>query len=72
VETGSKGVERAVRSEAETRDDERDRRSDYRRYSTTLPAQPDLLLSLQVLHERLCPDTSSFCPLVSQDRQSCP
>jgi hypothetical protein len=28
VETGSKGVERAMRSEVETRDDERDRRSD--------------------------------------------
>jgi hypothetical protein len=73
VETRPEGVGRAVRSEAGTRGDEHGRKSDQKKSVADLPVQPDLLLLLlQVLHGRLCPDASSFCPLAAQDRQSCP
>jgi hypothetical protein len=58
-------------SEAETRGDEPDRQFDQKKSGAGLPAQPSLLLlSLQVLHERLYPYVSFSCLLAAQDRQS--
>jgi hypothetical protein len=58
-------------SESEKRDDRLGMRSDHKISATDLPALPDLLL-LQSLHEWLCLDVSSFCPLATQGRQSSP
>jgi hypothetical protein len=49
--------------------DELDRLSDLRKFGAVLPAQPTLLLlSLQVLHERLYPYVASSCPPAAQGK----
>jgi hypothetical protein len=47
------------------------RLSDQKRSATVLPAQPALLLlSLQMLQERLFPCGTSSCPHAAQDKSS--